>query len=112
DPRINCSSIVAHNVGRAWRPVNLKQRAAEVLGRRSCRMLREAARCPVPVAMAPIAGCTQFVATSPEALMNPDLERAMQEAQDAVSRASDTLVNGLAGRIGLHANAAAVFGEP
>jgi len=44
--------------------------------------------------------------------MTPDLERAMQEAQDAVSRASDTLVNGLAGRIGLHANAAAVFGEP
>lgn len=44
--------------------------------------------------------------------MNPDLERAMQEAQDAVSRSSDSLVNGLAGRIGLHANAAAVFGEP
>ena len=44
--------------------------------------------------------------------MNPDIERAIREAQDAVAGHGDRFIQGLAGRIGVHATAAAVFGEP
>ncbi|WBL37178.1 spore germination protein GerW family protein [Tepidiforma flava] len=44
--------------------------------------------------------------------MTDDLARVLREAQEAASSASASFVERIAARIGLHASAAAVFGDP
>jgi len=41
-----------------------------------------------------------------------DLSRVLREAQEAASSASDSFIERLASRLGLHASASAVFGDP
>lgn len=44
--------------------------------------------------------------------MTDDLSRVLREAQEAASSASDSFIERLASRLGLHASASAVFGDP
>jgi len=44
--------------------------------------------------------------------MTDDLSRVLREAQEAASSASDSFIERIAGRLGLHASASAVFGDP
>jgi len=44
--------------------------------------------------------------------MTDDLSRVLREAQEAASSASASFIERLASRLGLHASASAVFGDP
>ena len=44
--------------------------------------------------------------------MTDDLSRVLREAREAASSASDSFIERIAGRLGLHASASAVFGDP
>lgn len=44
--------------------------------------------------------------------MTDDLSRVLREAQEAASSASDSFIERLASRLGLHASASAVFDDP